>query len=84
VNVTVTNNGTTDAGSFTVKLQDGTTGIGWITINNLAAQTNTTITFNWKPTTTGTHTLKAAADYYNTIPESNEANNKKPEEIIVN
>jgi PKD repeat protein len=83
VNVTVTNNGASDAGSFTVKLQDGTTGIGWITINNLAAQTDTTITFNWKPTTNGTHTLKAAADYYNTITESNENNNKKPEEIIV-
>ena len=83
VTITISNTGTTDAGPFTVKIYDGTTGIIWQTINNLAAGTTTTFTFNWTPTTLGTHTLKAIADFYNTIPESNENNNQQTKDINV-
>ena len=72
VTVTVSNIGTADAGPFTVKVQDGTTAIIKQIINNLATGSSTTFTFNWKPTTTGTHTLKILTDYYNTKTESNE------------
>ncbi len=83
VNVTVTNNGDGDAGTFTVKLSDGSTGIGWITINGLAAGTSTNIIFNWTPTTTGLHTLQIRTDHYNNITEYNETNNILNQDITV-
>jgi len=83
ITITITNNGGTDAGTFTIKTYDGNNNMGKQTINGLAAGTSTTITYNWNPTTTGTHTINAIADYYNTITETNENNNQQTQQITV-
>ena len=83
ITITITNNGGTDAGTFTIKTYDGNNNMGKQTINGLASGTSTTITYNWNPTTTGTHTINAIADYYNTITETNENNNQLTQQITV-
>ncbi|HII84315.1 MAG TPA: DUF3344 domain-containing protein [Methanobacterium subterraneum] len=84
ITTTVTNNGETNAGPFTVKLMINGITISNQNIDSLASGTSTTLTWNWKPTTTGTHTIKAIADVYNTIPESYENNNQQTQEKIIN
>ncbi|MDI6645221.1 MAG: CARDB domain-containing protein, partial [Methanobacteriaceae archaeon] len=79
----IKNKGTADAGTFTVKLLDNGAGIGWITVDNLAVGTTTGVTFNWTPTTTGTHVLQVIADIYNNITESNETNNNLNQSINI-
>jgi len=83
ITVTVSNLGQTDAGTFSNKLYDGTTQIGEIILNSLKAGTNTPITFNWIPTTSGTHTLKIITDANNQITETNENNNQITQDTTV-
>ncbi len=75
VNVAVSNVGTGNAGSFVVKLYDNITPVGNVTIDSLAAGTNTTVTFNWRLTKHGPHILAAIADGNNQIKEIKEINN---------
>jgi subtilase family serine protease len=83
IQVTVANNGSLDAGTYSVRLFDGETQIGKLQPLGLAAGTSAQFTFNWKPTVTGTHNLKVVIDRSNLIAESNEANNEATQQISV-
>nr|WP_319374733.1 CARDB domain-containing protein [uncultured Methanobacterium sp.] len=83
VNVTVANNGDANAGTFQVELFDGTTSLGTQTISNLNTGATSQVSFNWFPTTPGTHTLKAVADSTSAIYEINETNNDKTKSVDV-
>ena len=75
VNVTVTNSGSGNAGSFLVYLYDGNRMVGFVTVSSLQAGQSTTLTINWVPTSTGTRNLRARVDATNLVTESNENNN---------
>ena len=75
INVTITNNGDSNVGSFVVRLFDNGIVIASQIINGLTANEARTITFNWKPTTAGTHTLTISTDANKQITEKNETNN---------
>ncbi len=83
VSFTVTNNGSANAGSFMVSLSDGSITIGQQNITGLASGQNTTVTFNWIPSTTGLRSINATADVNNVINETNEANNKITQQVSV-
>jgi PKD repeat protein len=76
VNVTVSNTGLGDAGSFIVKLYDNNVQIAKTTINGLASGANTILNFNWTPNTVGSHTLSVIADPNKQINEANRNNNQ--------
>ena len=75
VNVTVTNNGTINVGTFIVKLYDNNTQKQKITLSGLAAGASTTAIFNWTPLNSVNHVLTISADANQQITESNENNN---------
>ena len=83
INITIYNTGGASAGSFSVRLFDGTTQIGKYQSAGLAAGESTPYTFNWKPTTTGLHELKVILDQANLVAESNENNNEIVQTINV-
>ncbi|RLG23253.1 hypothetical protein DRN85_09690, partial [Methanosarcinales archaeon] len=78
VRVKVCNNGeNTTGGSFDVRLYDGGVPVQTNTLAELQNGTCAWTTFQWKPTTSGTHTLNVSADPANAIRESNEHDNNK-------
>jgi large repetitive protein len=82
INVTITNTGPTDITSnFAVKLYDNNTQIQKITVNSLAAGESTVLTFNWTPTTNGTHNLSVIADANKQLTETIETNNQITESV---
>ncbi|BDZ68978.1 DUF3344 domain-containing protein [Methanobacterium ferruginis] len=81
---TISNTGLADAGSFKVELYDGSTFIGRGTINSLAEGASATLIFNWKPTSTGSHTLKLVVDSDDQVDESDETNNQFNRYLIMN
>jgi predicted outer membrane repeat protein len=81
INVTISNTGTSDATSFAVKLYDNNTQIQKITVNSLAAGESTVLTFNWTPTTNGTHKLSVIGDANKQLTETIETNNQITETI---
>jgi Uncharacterized conserved protein len=81
---TISNNGLANAGGFQVKLYDGSTLMGTQTIASLVKGGATSILFNWKPTTTGSHTLKLVVDTLNQVNESSETNNQLNRYVIMN
>jgi predicted outer membrane repeat protein len=77
INITVANTGASDITSnFAVKLYDNNTQIQKITVNSLAAGANTILTFNWTPTTNGTHNISVIADANKQLTETIETNNQ--------
>ena len=77
INVTISNIGPTDiTDNFAVKLYDNNTQIQKITVNSLAAGASTVLTFNWTPTTNGTHNLSVIADANKQLTETIETNNQ--------
>ena len=62
VGVTVANKGNVTESLAQVSLTDVTTGqlLGTLSVSNLAAGKSATVSFTWKPTVKGYHTLKAA------------------------
>ena len=76
VTVTVTNNGTVDAGSFVVKLYDNNTQVGKVNLTGLAVGASTTVTFYWTPAYVGNHNLSVIGDVNKQVVESNEGNNQ--------
>jgi cobaltochelatase CobN len=81
---TISNQGLTNAESFQVKLYDGSTLLGTQNISSLVKGGNINIQFNWKPTTTGSHTLKLVVDTLDQVNESNEINNQLNRYVIMN
>jgi len=73
--VTVRNQGTASAGSFTVRLQGAAT-YQDATVASLAAGSSTTRTFTL-PLSTSPETFTATADVHNQVAESDEANNTR-------
>jgi outer membrane protein assembly factor BamB len=84
ITVTISNIGPTDINSsFAAKLYDNNTQIQKITVNSLAAGASTVITFNWTPTTNGTHNLSAIADANKQLTETIETNNQVTQAVDV-
>ncbi len=79
IQVSVTNVGTSDAGTFNVRLTFSGTGVPsdkTLTVANLAAGASTTLTFNGISfSESGDKTVEAIADFDNTIDEISEGNN---------
>ncbi|MCE5215144.1 MAG: cobaltochelatase subunit CobN [Methanobacterium sp.] len=80
---TITNSGLADAGTFIVKLFDGSTLIDSKTVAGLLVGNISTVIFNWKPTSNGTHTLKLVVDTSSQVAESDENNNQLNKYIIM-
>jgi len=74
VTVDVSNNGTNDA-TFTVRLYEDGVSVGKQVIT-LTAGSNTTLSFTWTPTTTGSHDLMVWADPTGSVDEVSESNNQ--------
>ena len=74
VTVDVANNGTNDA-TFTVRLYEDGVSVGKQVIT-LTAGSNTTLSFTWTPTTTGSHDLMVWADPTGSVDEVSESNNQ--------
>ena len=79
--VDVANLGLSDS-TFTVRLYDNGVSIGKQIINLLAGD-NTTLNFNWTPSTVGTHYLQIIADPTNSVLESSELNNQVLEAVEI-
>jgi len=62
VGVTVANTGTVTEATAQVTLTDQTTGqaLGTASVSNLTPGKSATVSFAWKPTVKGNHTLRAA------------------------
>ncbi len=80
----IINNGLANAGTFIVKLFDGSNLIDSKTVAGLVVGNIATVIYNWKPTSTGTHTLKLVVDSANQIVESDETNNQLNRYVIMN
>jgi len=80
----IKNSGLLSAGSFVVKLYDGSTLVGSKTVTSLGVGKSTTLSFSWKPTATGTHTLKIVVDTADQVDESDETNNELKNYVIMN
>jgi hypothetical protein len=76
VNATITNNGVSNADAFVVKLYDNNVQVGKITLAGLAGKASTIVSFNWTPSTVGSHVLSVIADVNNQIIENNKTNNQ--------
>jgi hypothetical protein len=74
--VTIKNKGNSGAGSSTVKYYVDGSQVDFDLINLITSGGVATQTFTWS-TQSGTHVIKAIADYYDVVHESNEANNEK-------
>jgi subtilase family serine protease len=84
INVTVANTGASDiTSSFAAKLYDNNTQIQKITVTSLAAGANTILTFNWTPTTNGTHNISIIADANKQLTEVITTNNQITQSITV-
>src|SRR5690606_35718000 len=70
IKATINNGGLGDAGTFVVKLYDGSTYVESKKVTSLGSGETTTLNFSWTPTTTGTHTLKVVVDTADRIDES--------------
>lgn len=81
---TITNNGLADAGSFLVKLFDGSNLLGSKTVNSLGVGNTTKLQFSWTPTSTGQHKLLIEVDATNVVDESDESNNQFKKYVIMN
>lgn len=84
INATIKNSGLASAGSFVVKLYDGSNLIESKTVTSLGTNKTTTLNFSWKPSSTGTHTLKIVVDTENQVDESDETNNELKNYVIMN
>ena len=85
INVTIANTGASDINSsFAVKLYDNNTQIQKIIVNSLSSGASTILTFNWTPTTTGTHNLSVIADANKQLTEIIETNNQITTTTTVN
>ena len=81
INYTVTNIGQGNTGSFTAWMYIDGKDVNKQVIDSLASGASETFTFNWTPTTTGTHTFSARADVYAQVTETNETNDATIQEI---
>ena len=83
LNVTVKNDGSTDAARFYVEAEavtaDGnnTNDFGQMPVDSLAPGASTQVAFNARVTNASDYTITATADYYDDIKESNEHDNDK-------
>ena len=83
IQVMIRNTGLGNAGAFNVTLTADGTQVGKFNVPSLAAGANTTLTFKWTPTTTGSHTLVATADANANVAETNELNNTATTTVTV-
>lgn len=82
INVTVSNQGSKTVGPFSVRLLNNGAEVGSITVNNLAGYVDLLLSFNWMPTTVGSHFLQLIVDPENFISESNKTNNQINQTVI--
>jgi len=80
----IRNQGLVSAGAFQVELYDGSTLLGSQTVNGLGVGDAATIQFNWRPVTTGGHTLRLVVDSAGEVDESDESNNEYTRYLILN
>ncbi|MBP1946964.1 putative repeat protein (TIGR01451 family), partial [Methanobacterium petrolearium] len=76
ITTTINNGGLNSANNFQVKLYDNNQEVESQHVNVLAAGSSTSLSFSWKPTTTGSHSLQIIFDPDNQVEESNETNNQ--------
>ncbi len=84
LNATLKNQGLANASTFQVRLYDGSTLVDTQTVNSLASGKTTTLQFNWKPITTGSHILRLVVDSNGQVEESDETNNELSRHLVLN
>ena len=77
IHVRVKNAGNKDAGSSYTKLEVDGESLGTKYTSSLSVGETETLTFDWKADRCGDVTVKATADWYDDVDESNERNNEK-------
>src|SRR5690606_23571166 len=70
------NFGNSAAGTFLVKLYDNDQEVASQNVDSIEKGASQSLQFNWKPATTGSHTLKLVVDTSSQVEESDETNNQ--------
>ncbi|WP_202320422.1 CARDB domain-containing protein [Archaeoglobus neptunius] len=82
ITVRVTNKGDYRAGTFNLKLQNGGSTLGTVTIDGLSPGSSVSKSFRWTPQQLGKYTFEAIVDPENKVVEWDESNNKQTQTVV--